>query len=386
MTHFGGWIAAVPLQARFHSRLDEIDASAWDALLPDHNPFVSHAFLAGLEQHGCLSARHGWLAHHAALYTNGHLVAAAPLYIKLNSHGEYVFDWSWAGAYERHGLQYYPKLLCAVPYSPVTGPRLLCGAGDATLRGALVGALRDETQRQGWSSAHVNFGAAADAAAFAGDEWLQRFDWQFHWENRHGWRDFEDFLAALTPKKRKNIRQERARVARAGVHCEVRHGDELGEAAWQAIHDFYRSTFDEKGNYAALTPAFFRHLGRAMPRQVLAVLATRAGRLVAAALLLRGRDILYGRYWGCREQVPGLHFEACYYQGIDYCLRHGLRRFEPGAQGEHKLARGFLPAKTRSFHYLADQRFRSAVAEALAREALALDAYHAELMQHSPYA
>jgi len=371
---------------RFHSSLDDINPQAWDALLPDDNPFVTHAFLAGLEQHGCLSPEHGWLPHHAAMYEDGRLLAAAPAYIKLNSHGEYVFDWSWASAYARHGLDYYPKLLCAVPYSPVTGPRLLIGNGDRALRGALIQTLRAEAERHRWSSAHLNFCTPDDADAFAGHDWLTRFDWQFHWENRRGWRDFDDFLDALTPKKRKNIRQERARVARAGVQCEVRHGDELDAAAWRALHDFYRSTFDEKGNYPALTTAFFRHLGGTMPRRVLAVLARRGDAVIAAALLLRGGETLYGRYWGCREQVAGLHFETCYYQGIDYCLRNGLSRFEPGAQGEHKLARGFLPAKTRSFHYLSDARFRSAVADALAREAVALDAYHAELMQHSPYA
>ena len=378
---------AASIEARFHARLDEIGAAQWDALRPDDNPFVSHAFLAGLEQHGCLSADHGWLPHHAALYKGAQLVAAAPLYIKLNSHGEYVFDWSWASAYARHGLHYYPKLLCAVPYSPVTGPRLLVGDGGDALRDMLTQAIRVEADRNGWSSAHLNFSSAADSHCLQNSrDWLLRFDWQFHWENNAGWRDFDAFLAALTPKKRKNIRQERAHVARAGVHCEIRHGDELTDAQWRALHNFYKSTFDEKGNYAALTLPFFRHLGTAMPRQVLAVLCTRGSRLVAAALLLRSRDTLYGRYWGCREQVPGLHFEACYYQGIDYCLRHGLRRFEPGAQGEHKLARGFLPARTDSFHYLADARFRAAVRDALQHEALALHAYHAELMTHSPYA
>ena len=380
-------LAAVSLQARFHSRLDDIDPVAWDALLRDDNPFVSHAFLSGLEQHGCLSVEHGWLPHHAALYdTERRLVAAAPLYAKLNSHGEYVFDWSWASAYSRHGLHYYPKLLCAVPYSPVTGPRLLVGEGGDPIRAALIEALRAETERQECSSVHLNFADATDSAAFAGQDWLPRFDWQFHWQRQPGWRDFNDFLDALTPKKRKNIRQERARVQRAGVRCEIRHGDELSEAHWRAVYEFYKSTFDEKGNYPALTLPFFRHLGETMPRRVLAVLALRGEHLVAAALLLRGDDTLYGRYWGCHEQVPGLHFEACYYQGIDYCLRHGLKRFEPGAQGEHKLARGFLPTQTRSFHRLVDARFQAAVGEALAHEAGALGAYHAERMQHSPYA
>src|SRR5450432_4222633 len=195
---------------RFHPRLDEIEARSWNALLPDDNPFLDHAFLSGLEQHGCLRPDHGWLPHHLGLYGNGVLVAAAPLYVKTNSHGEYVFDWAWASAYTRHGLDYYPKLLCAIPYSPVTGPRLLVGngAGAAALRRELVAAIDAETERLGWSSAHFNFGAEADCAAFAGNDWLARFDWQFHWTNR-GWRDFTAFLDSLTAKKRKNIRQER---------------------------------------------------------------------------------------------------------------------------------------------------------------------------------
>jgi predicted N-acyltransferase len=214
---------------------------------------------------------------------------------------------------------------------------------------------------------------------------MPRFDWQFHWLNR-GWRDFEDFLDALKPKKRKNIRQEREHVRRAGINCEVRHGDEIDAITWRRIHDFYVATFDEKGNHPALTLEFFRHLGNAMPRNVLAVLCRRGGDMIAMALLLRSHHTLYGRYWGCAEPVAGLHFEACYYQGIEYCLRHGLQRFEPGAQGEHKLARGFLPAMTRSFHYIADRRFRRAIGDALTREAAALHAYREELLEHSPYA
>jgi predicted N-acyltransferase len=248
--------------------------------------------------------------------------------------------------------------------------------------------MRAEAVRLGLSSAHLNFAAGADAATFAGSEWLPRFDWQFHWHNAQagGWRDFDAFLAALTHKKRKNIRHERARVAQAGVACEVRHGDELDEGEWRALHDFYLATFDDKGNYPALTLAFFRHLGATMPRRVVAVLCRRHGELIAGALLLRSSTTLYGRYWGCRETIEGLHFEACYYQGIDYCLREGLTTFEPGAQGEHKLARGFLPTRTHSFHWVADTRFRSAIADSLLHEARMLASYREDLLAHSPFA
>jgi len=379
------------IETRFHARLDDIGEEVWDALCPDANPFVRHAFLAGLERHGCVGARSGWQPHHLGLYDGARLVAAAPLYLKYDSHGEFVFDWSWAHAYAEHGLDYYPKLLCAVPYSPVTGPRLLAGNGieAAALRVALIDAMQAEAERLGLSSAHLNFAAATDVDAFGGASWLARFDWQFHWHNRSredgGWRDFDDFLAALSHKKRKNIRHERAQVARAGVACEVRHGDELDAAAWQALHDFYLATFEDKGNYPALTLAFFRHLGATMPRNVVAVLCRRGNELVAGSLMLRSADTLYGRYWGCREQIPGLHFEACYYQGIEYCLREGLGTFEPGTQGEHKLARGFLPTRTHSFHWVADRRFRNAIRHALLGEAAALEQYRDQLLAHSPF-
>ena len=375
------------IRVRFHHAIDEIPPQAWNALLPDDNPFVDHAFLDGLERYGCVGARQGWRPHHLGLYNGDRLIAAAPLYLKDNSHGEFVFDWSWASAYAQHGLDYYPKLLCAVPYSPVTGPRLLVGQGANAnqLRLALVAAVHAENERLGLSSAHLNFATDEDAAIFVDNDWLRRYDLQFHWRNDH-WRDFDDFLAALNHKKRKNIRQERRRVAEAGVICEIRHGDELNDADWQALHDFYLATFDDKGNYPALTLDFLRHLGASMPRRILAVLCRRGGQLMAGALLLRSATTLYGRYWGCREHVEGLHFEACYYQGVEYCLREGLARFEPGAQGEHKIARGFLPVRTRSFHWVADPRFRRAIAEALTHEALMLEHYQNELLEHSPYA
>jgi predicted N-acyltransferase len=374
------------LQARFHTALDEIDAQSWDALLPDDNPFVRHAFLAGLESSGSLRFDYGWRAQHLALYRDDELVAAAPLYLKRNSHGEFVFDWSWASAYERAGLEYYPKLLGAVPYSPVTGARLLVGRGpDAPkLREHLVTALASAADGANLSSVHVNFVNDGDTAALLRAGWLARHDWQFHWHNR-GWGDFDAFLAALNHKKRKNIRHERAQVARAGVVCELRHGNELGDADWRAIHGLYLQTFAERGNHPALTETFFRHLGATMPRQIVVVLCRRDAQIVAMAFMLRSSTTLYGRYWGCFENIAGLHFEACYYQGIEYCLRHGLDAFEPGAQGEHKVARGFLPTMTRSFHYIRDRRFRAAIAEALQREAEGLRGYRDELLEHSPY-
>ncbi len=373
-------------EVRIHDGMGDIDSRSWDDLVASENPFLAHAFLAGLEQYDCIRRDFGWQSCPLALYENEVLVAAVPLYLKGNSHGEFVFDWSWASAYERNGLDYYPKLLCAVPYTPATGPRLLVGTGDGAglRRQALIAGIERHTSALGLSSAHLNFVDAEGAEALSGTHWLSRFDWQFHWQNR-GWTHFDEFLAALKPKKRKNIRQERSQVVAAGVICEIRHGDELDDREWRTLHRLYCSTFDAHGNHPALSEGFFRHLGRSMPRQVVAVLCRRADRIIAAALCLRSADTLYGRYWGAEEQVPGLHFEACYYQGIDYCIRHGLQRFEPGAQGEHKIARGFLPVRTRSFHRIHDPRFGAAIADALAREAQGLTMYQGELLAHSPY-
>lgn len=372
--------------SRLHEGVRSIPAAAWDALLVDDQPFLSHAFLAGLEEFDCIRAEFGWRACPLGLYRDGNLLAVAPLYLKDNSHGEFVFDWSWASSYARHGLDYYPKMLAAVPYTPVTGPRLLVGDGtDAdALRRQLVAAIEGLTGQSGLSSAHLNFVSDDDVRALAGSDWLPRSDWQFHWHNR-GWHDFGEFLASLRPKKRKNIRHERQQVANAGVHCEIRHGDELVAQDWQTVHRLYRATFDAHGNHPALTEGFFRHLGRNLPRQVMVVLCHRAGKVIAASLFLRSSTTLYGRYWGADEQIPGLHFEACYYQGIDYCLQQGLQHFEPGAQGEHKIARGFLPQPTRSFHRIFDPRFSAAIADALQREAIGREMYHADLLAHDPY-
>jgi predicted N-acyltransferase len=376
-------------QARFHACLHAIDASAWNALLPNDNPFVTHAFLAGLEDTGCIRADYGWQAHHLGLYEGEALVAAAPLYLKGNSHGEYVFDWAWADAYERHGLSYYPKLLCGVPYSPVPGPRLLAGTGpDAPcLRSALITAIEAETRRLGLSSAHVNFALDDEASSLAACGWLERSDWQFHWHNR-GWTDFEQFLGALSHKKRKNIRAERNAVARAGITCSMRGGASLDAPDWTQIHTLYRHTFEDKGNHAALTAEFFGQLGANLGDRVQVAIAHQgeSDPILAMALFLRGADTLYGRYWGARTHVPGLHFELCYYQGIDYCVRGRLAHFEPGAQGQHKIARGFSPTRTRSFHHIADPRFRAAIDAALEEEARAIDNYGEVLRAHSPYA
>ncbi|MFC5526189.1 GNAT family N-acetyltransferase [Rhodanobacter ginsengisoli] len=374
------------LMVRFHASLGEITAAAWDALRPDANPFVSHAFLSALEDTGCVRPDWGWQAHHLGLYEADRLVAAAPLYLKGNSHGEFVFDWSWASAWERAGGQYYPKLLNAVPYSPVPGPRLLAGSTPRTpmLQQVLVAAMRGEAERMRLSSVHANFLNETEAAAFD-PEWLARSDVQFHWHNR-GYRHFPGFLAALNHKKRKNILRERRQVETSGLTIEWRSGETLGPDEWQQLHALYEATFDAKGNHAALTAAFFTRLGELGPIAQVALARDAQQRIVAMALFIQGGGVLYGRYWGASVDVPGLHFELCYYRGIEHAIAHQLTRFEPGAQGEHKLARGFVPVRTQSRHYLADEGFRQAVAQALAREALAVDDYVEELEAHNPYA
>ena len=368
--------------ARFLPSLADMSARDWDALDDGRNPFVTHAFLHGLESQGCLRRDWGWTPHHLTLWEGDTLVAAAPGYLKDNSHGEFVFDHAWAHAYARYGLDYYPKWLCAVPYSPVTGPRLL--AQDAAHRKALLTAVRDEVLRLGLSSAHVNFHAEDEDDAYASD-WLPRIDVQYHWRNPGHWRDFDGFLADFDHKHRKNIRQERAKVQRAGVVIRTVHGDEATAADLEAMFGFYLRTFQDYGNSPALTLPFLQHLAQTMPRQLVMFLADHDGRTIAGALCLRGHDTLYGRYWGAEAPLPGLHFETCYYQGIAYCLREGLARFEPGAQGEHKIARGFLPAWVRSRHWIADPEFAGALANWCDEESQAVRRYARTLQSHSPF-
>lgn len=369
-------------EARVVGRLSDIAAADWDALHDSHNPFVAHAFLAGLEQTDCLRPDWGWTPHHLTLWDGDLLTAAAPAYLKDNSHGEFVFDHAWAHAYAQHGLDYFPKWLAAVPYSPVSGPRLL--ARDSATRTALLQVMKTLTRDDGLSSAHVNFHTEADDAAFDSD-WMLREDIQFHWHNAAGWNTFDDFLGAMDHKHRKNIRQERRKVRDAGIQLRVVHGDDATDDDLMAMHGFYLQTFAEYGNSPALTLAFVRHLARTMPRQLVIFIAERNGVPIAGALCLRGGNTLYGRYWGSAEQHPVLHFETCYYQGIDYCLREGLTMFEPGAQGRHKIARGFLPTLVRSRHLVADPRFAMALEQWCTQERDAVRMQLQQLGEHSPF-
>lgn len=369
-------------ELRLSGSLDEVPSAAWDGLHDGGNPFVAHAFLAGLERHGVLRPRLGWIPRHALLYRGDELVAAAPAYLKHNSHGEFVFDHAWAHAYAHYGVPYFPKWLVAVPYSPVTGPRIL--ARDEGPRRELLEAMLARTKADGLSSLHVNFLPEEELPAFD-SRWLARGDVQFQWRNDAGWRDFGDFLAAFSSRKRKNLRAERVQVARAGVSFRVVHGGEASGEDLADMHRYYCQTQQSKGNRPALTLEFFRHLAKEMPRALVLVLAQAEGRTIAGALCLRGADTLYGRYWGADEALPGLHFETCYYQGIDYCLREGLRRFEPGAQGEHKVARGFLPVLTHSRHHVCDPAFERALRPWCEEESAGALHYRDVVMAHSPF-
>lgn len=371
-------------EVRGYRRLEDLPAAAWDALHDGRNPFVRHAFLSGLETQGCLRPEWGWSPLHLTAWDNGELVAAAPGYLKNNSHGEFVFDHAWAHAYARYGQEYFPKWLGAVPYSPVTGPRLL--ARDADAARVLLDGMVALVEDNGLSSAHVNFHEAGEEATFEAHDaaWLLRHDVQYHWQRRPEWHDFDAFLAAMDHKHRKNIRQERNKVRQAGITLRTVHGDEATPADLAAMHGFYLKTFHEYGNSPALTLEFLQHLARTMPRALVMFLAHRDGEPLAGALCLRGTDTLFGRYWG-GQALPGLHFEACYYQGIEYCLREGLSRFEPGAQGEHKIARGFLPTQVRSRHWIADPGFREPLAQWCAEERASVHRYMQELRPHSPF-
>ena len=374
------------LQVRLLPRLDPALASAWNSLQGAQHPFVCAAFIGGLEQHDCLRADLGWRSHHLSLWRDDCLLAAAPCYLKANSHGEFVFDHAWAHAHEHNGLNYYPKLLCGVPYSPIPGPRLLIAANQPeSLRGALAAALREHAQAQGLSSVHANFVQARDIDALRADGWLQREDIQFHWRNAD-YADFDDFLARLTAKRRKEIRRERARVAADGWQFECLHGDQLDPATISRLHALYVGTFADKGNYPALTRGFFAHLASALGRGMVAIVGRRGPQIDAMALFLRGGDTLHGRYWGTSAPTPGLHFETCYYQGINYCIVNGVRSFEPGAQGEHKIARGFLPVRTSSMHWIAHPALRAAIARSLQQECTWIAGYERAAAAHSPFA
>lgn len=375
---------------RVAGAIGEIDAGAWDAMAnPDpatFNPFVTHAFLKALEDAGAVAPPAGWFPQHLVSEDEHGLVAAMPLYVKTHSRGEYVFDHAWADAFERAGGSYYPKLQVAVPFTPVPGPRLLvrCGSDAASARELLAAGAVTLAHKLDASSVHVTFATRDEWEALAQLGFLQRIDQQFHWRNA-GYANFEAFLATLASRKRKAIRRERAGALEAGIVIEHVTGRDITEAHWDAFYDFYADTGARKWGRPYLNRRFFSLIGAAMADRILLVLARRNARYIAGALNFIGGDCLYGRYWGQIETHPFLHFEVCYYQAIDYAIGHGLARVEAGAQGEHKLARGYLPVETYSAHYIADPSLRRAVASYLVREREAVRETAAELACYGPY-
>jgi predicted N-acyltransferase len=373
------------LTARIVDRLDKIPAADWDACAGADNPFVAHAFLNALEISGSVGRGTGWLPQHIVLEDDaGQLLGAVPLYVKGHSQGEYVFDHGWAEAYERAGGRYYPKLQVAVPFSPVPGPRLLVkpSADDAVMRSALIGALTSTAEKSGLSSLHITFCTGEEAAELVEHGYLHRLGCQYHWTNA-GYGSFEDFLGTLSSRKRKTIRKERASVA--GIEIRALSGDDLTPDHWDAFFEFYMDTGSRKWGRPYLTRAFFEAIHQTMREKIVLVMAFRDGRPIAGALNLRGTDALYGRNWGCVEDVPNLHFECCYYQAIDYAIAHGLQRVEAGAQGEHKIQRGYLPVETHSAHWIADANFREAIADYLDRERRVMRNEMQELGTLSPF-
>ncbi len=356
------------LTLNLHRSIGEIDEAEWDRCAGDDNPFVSHAFLACVEDSGSTGKRTGWLPQHVALRDGaGRLVAAAPTYLKGHSYGEYVFDHSWAHAFERAGGQYYPKLLVASPFSPVPGPRLLREPGSGIDIGSLAGALRQACEALDLSSVHVNFCQAEEWDELGAAGWLQRLGMQFHWLNQ-GYADFDDFLGALNSRKRKSIRRERRDAQASGLEYIVMRGSETTKRDWKAFYRFYLSTVDRKWGSAYLTERFFSLLSERLGDRVVLMFARHGTEPVAGALNLLGRQALYGRNWGCLGDWPFLHFELCYYRAIDFAISTGLARVEAGAQGEHKIQRGYLPVPTHSAHWISHDGLRQAVGQALSKE------------------
>ena len=371
----------MPLQVSH--QLHSVNAREWDALIPQAQPFLRHAFLSSLEDSGSVGKHSGWAAEHLLHVEDGRLVAAMPGYRKWHSYGEYVFDHGWADACRRAGIDYYPKLLLAVPFSPVSGPRLLARNPQDGIE--LLRSLPGYLEIEELTGAHVNFTDPSLDAMLAQEQgWMERLGCQYHWHNRD-YRDFQDFLDALSSRKRKQMRKEREQVQAQGIEFEWREGHQLTEVEWDFVYACYANTYLVRGRSPYLTRAFFSLLAERMPEAIRVVLACHAGKPAAMAFSLLGGDSVYGRYWGCLADYDRLHFETCFYQGMDFAIAHGIKRFDAGAQGEHKLIRGFEPVITRSWHYLRHPGLKSAVEDFLVAEREGVLAYAEEARGALPY-
>ncbi|MBA3696420.1 MAG: N-acetyltransferase [Methylotenera sp.] len=358
-----------------------LDAGQWNAMVGDM-PLLSHAFLSALETSGSVGKGTGWQPYPMLVYAGEQLVGAMPLYLKTHSYGEYVFDWAWADAYQRNGMNYYPKLLSAIPFTPITSQRLI--AVNPQMQALMIEALAETMYKHNLSSAHINFPDASSEAALKQAGWMQRFGVQFRWQNE-GFNSFDEFLATLSHDKRKKIRQERKKVALTGVVCKAIKGVDITQEQWNFFYQCYANTYHEHHSMPYLTPAFFKQIGKTMPENILLILAYIDDMPVASALNIYHQKTLYGRYWGALQYVPSLHFELCYYQAQEFCIAEKIQYFEGGAQGEHKLARGFKPRSTCSFHKIAHPDFEQVIADFVAKEAQGIAAYTNELEERAPF-
>jgi predicted N-acyltransferase len=374
------------MRSRVHKSIDALSPVQWNSLGAERNPFLRHEFLAALEHTACVGAGAGWEPCYFTVEDEAGLAAAVPAYIKTHSYGEFVFDFSWAQAYSRFGRRYYPKLTVAVPFTPATGPRLLVrpGADERALARRLLSDMETFASSHSLSSIHALFLDEPGRAACEEAGWLLRRDCQFHWTN-HSYASFEAYLETFTAEKRKKARRERRRVAEAGIHFETLLGGDLDERLLDQVYAFHRDTFLRHGHEPYLTREFFSEAARTLGDALMVKLAVCAGTPVAAAIFFWSPQALFGRYWGSAEEYHSLHFEACYHQGVEFCIERGIQRFEPGTQGEHKVSRGFEPAVTWSAHFIANRQFRTAIADFLVREGQSVDAYAEEVQTHVPY-
>ncbi len=373
--------------ARFLNSIAEVGAPEWNALAGSAQPFLRHEFLLSLEESGCTAPSTGWAPRHALIEdAQGRLLGALPLYLKGHSRGEFVFDFAWANAYAQWGIKYYPKLVSAVPFTPVTGPRLLVSpaADGAAVSRALIRAAADYARARDLSSWHVLFPSNGELDCLTGAGLIGRRDCQFHWFNR-GYGSFEDFLSTFTAEKRKKAKRERRRVAEAGIDFDTRLGGEMSDSLWRTVYEFYADTFYRHGHAPYLNRNFFKLVSARMPERLMLKIARQGRTPIALAIFFVGDNALYGRYWGAAGNYHSLHFETCYYQGIEYCIENRLGSFEPGTQGEHKVPRGFVPTLTSSAHFIADERFAAAIRDFAAREARGVDHYAAAVNEHVPY-
>ena len=367
----------------FHGSIQEIGIDDWNAITGCNDPFLRYEFLHALENHQAVGEQYGWHAYHLSVRdSHKNIVGLCPLYIKTNSYGEFVFDWSWASAYEQAGLRYYPKMVCSIPYNPVTGARLL--AKSNAIKTLMLEQTIKVAEKLNMSGMHWLFTNQDDTDLFTNENLMLRLGCQYHWRN-HNYKNFDEFLENFVSRKRKKIKRERRMVAEQDITIKVVHGHEASEEEIECAHRFYENTFDRKSGIPTLNVGFFKEICATMGQQVVFMFACLKDQYIACAITLRSNDALFGRFWGCDQEYHSLHFETCFYQGIDYCIEHGLDRFEPGAQGEHKIMRGFLPTKTWSAHWVANSQFRPALESFCQREQAAMREQCKELMELSPF-